>query len=209
MAIPAINPYRLPTPEDLPPNVANWVPKKERAVLLIHDMQNYFMQPFPTELRNEIVQNIVNLRAACKRAGVPIAYSAQPGSMTEKQRGLLRDFWGPGMKLAPEDRDVLAELKPEASDWTVTKWRYSAFFNNDLLQQIRTSGRDQLILCGVYAHIGVLTTAIEAYSNDIEVFLVPDAIGDFKEEYHNYALQYASRTCATIVMNREVIRCLA
>ncbi|CAO0836759.1 hypothetical protein SMICM17S_04668 [Streptomyces microflavus] len=29
---------------------------------------------------------------------MPVAYTAQPGSMTPEQRGLLKDFWGPGIR---------------------------------------------------------------------------------------------------------------
>jgi len=30
--------------------------------------------------------------------GVPVAYTMQPGSMTDDEGGLLKDFWGPGMR---------------------------------------------------------------------------------------------------------------
>ena len=66
----------------------------------------------------------------------------------------------------------------------LTKWRYSAFYRSDLLERMRAAGRDQLILCGVYAHVGVLTTALEAFSHDIQPFLVADALGDFTEADH-------------------------
>ncbi len=82
--------------------------------------------------------------------------------MTEQQRGLLTDFWGRGMRTEAADREVVAELAPVEGDWTLTKWRYSAFFRSDLLKRLRAAGRDQLVLCGVYAHVGVLATALDA-----------------------------------------------
>ena len=135
---------------------------------------------------------------------MPVAYTAQPGSMTELQRGLLRDFWGPGMAAVPADREIVPELTPLPEDWRLAKWRYSAFFGSDLLQRMRAEGRDQLLLCGVYAHVGVLSTALDAFAHDIQPFLVADALGDFSAADHRMALDYAARRCGSVVELREV-----
>ena len=42
MAIPTIPAYPMPSIHDLPENKVNWIPDPKRAVLLIHDMQQYF-----------------------------------------------------------------------------------------------------------------------------------------------------------------------
>ncbi|MFF3911443.1 isochorismatase family protein [Streptomyces sp. NPDC001848] len=202
--IPPIEPYAIPTAGDLPPNTARWAPDPDRAVLLLHDMQRYFLARFPDTVREPLIRNAAELRSRCAAAGVPVAYTAQPGSMTEEQRGLLKDFWGPGMRRVSDDRAVLDELAPADGDWQLTKWRYSAFHNSPLLQLMRDAGRDQLIICGVYAHIGVLVTAIEAFSNDIQPFLVADAVGDFSAHHHRMALTYAAECCASLVLAKEV-----
>jgi isochorismate hydrolase len=86
----------------------------------------------------------------------------------------------------------------------LTKWRYSAFFRSDLLERMRARGRDQLIICGVYAHVGVLATALEAFANDIQPFLVADALGDFSEADQRLALGYTARRCGMVVAVDEV-----
>jgi trans-2,3-dihydro-3-hydroxyanthranilic acid synthase len=203
--IPPIDTYPLPTSDDLPANTATWTADPRRAVVLIHDMQRYFVRPFPDAMRDRIVGNIAALRSACAALGARIAYTAQPGGMTESQRGLLRDFWGPGMRVDPGDREVVDALAPADGDWVLTKWRYSAFFRSDLLERMRAEGRDQLILCGVYAHVGVLGTALEAYANDIRTFLVADAIGDFTAADHRLAVDYAARRCAVVATTDAVL----
>ncbi|MEV0439410.1 isochorismatase family protein [Streptomyces spectabilis] len=200
--IPDIAAYPMPGEHDLPANTARWTVRPDRAVLLVHDMQRYFLRPYPAAHRRELVGNVRLLREGCARLGIPVAYTAQPGSMTEEQRGLLRDFWGPGMRLAPEDRAITDELAPRPHDWLLTKWRYSAFFRSDLLDRMRAAGRDQLLVCGVYAHIGVLATAVEAFTHDIETFLVADATADFSAAEHRLALTYAARRCAVVATTR-------
>ncbi|MFB7451609.1 MULTISPECIES: isochorismatase family protein [unclassified Streptomyces] len=205
--IPPIDPYPMPSEGDLPANTAEWTVDPDRAVLLVHDMQRYFLRPFPADRSpgGELVRNAALLRERCAALGVPVAYTAQPGGMTDQERGLLKDFWGPGMKVSPEDRQVVDELAPAPGDWTFTKWRYSAFFKSDLLERMRFHGRDQLIVCGVYAHVGVLMSAVEAFTNDIRPFLVADAVADFSEKYHRLALDYAAERCAVVTTTKSLL----
>jgi isochorismate hydrolase len=198
--IPAITPYPMPTAAELPANTAPWVLDRSRAVLLIHDMQKYFLRHFPAgeEPVIELVRNVTRLRGRCAELNIPVCYTMQPGSMTVQQRGLLADFWGPGMSCEPADREVVEPLRPRAHDWTLPKWRYSAFHRTALLSRMRSSCRDQLIVCGVYAHVGVLMSVCDAFSYDIQPFLAADAVADFTPVDHRMALDYAARRCAVV-----------
>jgi isochorismate hydrolase len=202
--IPEIVPYQMPT--DLPTNVAQWTVDPRRAVLLVHDMQNFFLRPFGGRApAPELVANTTRLRGIAATLGMPVAYTAQPGGMTATQRGLLKDFWGPGMTPSREDREVVAPIAPAAGDWLLTKWRYSAFFNTELRARMWRAGRDQLVVCGVYAHVGVLMSAVEAFTYDIQPFVVADAVADFSEAEHRLALDYAAGRCAVVTTTDDVL----
>lgn len=205
-SIPLIEHYPMPAQGDLPENTAGWSFEPQRSVLLVHDMQRFFVRPLGGPIRNELISNIALLRNRCKALDVPIAYTTQPGGMTDDQRGLLKDFWGPGMRSEPADREVVDELAPDQSDWIFTKWRYSAFFRSDLLEKMRAHGRDQLVISGVYAHVGVLMTAVDAFTNDIETFLVADAIADFSAHHHHQTIKYAAQRCAVVCTTKELLR---
>jgi bifunctional isochorismate lyase/aryl carrier protein len=206
VTIPAIPPYPMPTDAELPPNAACWRPDPARAVLLIHDMQRYFVDRFPPgEPVSRLVANIAMIRGTAFIAGVPVVYTAQPGGMGRTERGLLHDLWGPGMGDDPGARGIVAALAPRLGDVVVRKLRYSAFFRSDLADLMASLGRDQLIVCGVYAHIGCLATASDAFSRDIEPFLVADAVADFTQADHRLALDYAARTCAVVLSTRRLL----
>ncbi|WP_199425895.1 isochorismatase [Thermaerobacillus caldiproteolyticus] len=210
MAIPAIPAYPMPVSSDLPKNKVSWTPDPKRAALLIHDMQNYFLDAFPSNMSPfiELVRNIQRLKKECKEMGIPVIYSAQPGGQTLEQRGLLQDFWGNGIADDPYQKGIIDELAPDSKDIVLTKWRYSAFKKTNLLEILKGHGRDQLIICGVYAHIGCLLTASDAFMQDIQVFFVADAVADFSLEHHKMALNYAASRCAFTTSTQNLIEAL-
>lgn len=203
--IPPFAPYQLPTQEKLPDNILHWTLDAERTVLLIGDMQGFFLDPFDAKLRVELVRNISRLKDRCTRLGIPVAYSRYAAGMTEQERGLLMDYWGLGMSTDPAECDIIPELKPTADDWIHTKVRYSAFLQSGLLERILAGQRDQLILSGIYAHVGILTTAVEAFSHDIQPFFAADALGDFSETDHLRTLEYAVRCCGMVVRTADLL----
>jgi trans-2,3-dihydro-3-hydroxyanthranilic acid synthase len=169
-------------------------------------MQRYFLRPFPTELRRQVVANCATVIGRCRAHGVPVAYTSQPGRMTVEDRGLLVDFWGRGMVSEPADQQIVDELRPAAGDWRLEKWRYSAFVRSDLHERLQRDGRDQLVICGVYAHVGVLMTAVDAFSHDIQPFVVADAIADFSAGYHRLAIDYTAERCGVVTVAGDVLR---
>lgn len=210
MAMTPIAPYRMPGDGDLPSTAVPWRPRRDRVAVLVHDMQRYFLRPFPAGQSPliELVANVMKLLAAARAVQVPVLYTAQPGGMSRQDRGLLHDFWGPGMSIEEADRGIANDVAPEPGDTVLTKWRYSAFFRSNLEEQLRRSGRDQLIVCGVYAHMGCLITACDAFSRDIQPFLVADALADLSLDDHLMALRYAADRCAVPVSTANVLAAL-
>ncbi|SEL33633.1 bifunctional isochorismate lyase / aryl carrier protein [Bosea lupini] len=202
MTIPQITDYSMPAASAFPANRTQWRPDPKRAVLLIHDMQRYFLRFYDGKgvLLPQLIGNLVRLRDWARANGVPVVYTAQPHEQPHGDRALLNDMWGPGLTVAaPDLQEVVAELTPGPDDIVLTKWRYSAFKRSDLLERMRALGRDQLVIGGVYAHIGCMVTAVDAFMSDIQPFLVGDAVADFSEAEHLMALRYVATRCGALV----------
>ena len=210
MAMSLIAPYPMPGNGDLPSAAVPWRPRPDRAAVLVHDMQRYFLRAFPAGQSplNELVANIAKLLATARAARMPVFYTAQPGGMSRQERGLLHDFWGAGMSAEESDRGIVDDVAPEPDDTVLTKWRYSAFFRSDLEVRLRRSGRDQLIVCGVYAHMGCLITACDAFSRDIQPFLIADALADLSFDDHLMALRYGADRCAVPLSTADTLAAL-
>lgn len=205
MAIPSISGY--PLSKAIPENRVNWSVDPQRAVLLIHDMQQYFLNFYDveSELIQTLTRNIQTIKQTCIDAGIPVVYTAQPGDQKQEDRALLTDFWGPGLKADDSITRIFPALAPTEQDIVYTKWRYSAFQRTPLKAMMDETGRDQLIIVGIYAHIGCLQTAAEAFMTDIQAFMVSDAVADFSESDHEMALNYVAGRCGYVLDKQQLL----
>lgn len=211
MALPKIAPYPLPLAGELPPPRGPWAPRTERMALLVHDMQQYFLAAFAAEAAPlaPAVANIARLLAHCRARDIPVFYTAQRGNQDRRDRGLQADLWGPGMSATAEHETILAALAPAPGDHVLVKHRYSAFQRSNLDTMLRARGRDQLLVTGVYAHIGCAATVTEAFQRDIEAFIAADAVADFSRADHDLALHLIARTCGVPLTTDQLLKALA
>lgn len=207
MAIPKLQGYALPTAADIPDNKVNWSFEPARAALLIHDMQDYFVNFWGNNcpMMQQVVANIAALRHFCKQHNIPVYYTAQPKEQSDEDRALLNDMWGPGLTRSPEQQQIVSELAPDEADTVLVKWRYSAFHRSPLEQMLKETGRNQLLITGVYSHIGCMTTATDAFMRDIKPFMVADALADFSREEHLMSLNYVAGRSGRVVLTQELL----
>jgi len=206
MAIPPISTYTIPEIHEVPESKVSWRLDPRRSALLVHDMQNYFIDAYDvrSEPMSTAMANMVRIRELCSEAGIPVIYTMQPGDQHPSRRGILADFWGPGLT-SGRDTEVVEPLVPREGDIQVTKWRYSAFQRTDLRQLLGHHGRDQLIVTGVYTHMGCMLSAAEAFMSDVQPFLVSDATADFSRDEHLMALTYAAKRCGSVTTTDALV----
>ncbi|MEU9805646.1 isochorismatase family protein [Mycobacterium sp. NPDC050853] len=195
---------------EVPATSAPWTLEASRAMLLVHDMQHYFVKAYkpnadPVET---VLKNIKSLLDTAHAHDVPVLYSAQPGGMTAEQRGLFGRLYGPGMPDDDAERAIVDPLAPTTTDTVLTKWKYSEFFRSDLLEIMHKAGRDQLIIVGVYAFSGITATSTDAVQNDIQAFIVSDAVADYTAALHNQALAWCAERTARIMTTRSALAVL-
>ena len=205
MAIPKIASYKIPQSETFPENTVGWKIDPKKAVVLVHDLQTYFLNFFDKTKSPvpELLENVRQVLDNARAANIPVVYTAQPANQEPNERALLTDFWGAGLT---QDTDIALEVSPQAGDIQYTKWRYSAFKKTPLLQWMQEEQRDQLIIVGVYGHIGILSTALDAFMLDIKPFVIGDAIADFSEEDHLHTLKYVAGRSGCMKSVNEFIK---
>jgi bifunctional isochorismate lyase/aryl carrier protein len=205
--LPGIAPYAMPAASELPASRATWELDPARVALLVHDLQLYFLRVFTPDAEplQTLLGNVATLIQTCRKAGIPVFYTAQKGNQDRRDRGLQADLWGPGMSAIAEHETIHPAVAPTEGDFVLTKHRYSAFQRSNLETMMRARGRDRLMICGVYAHIGCMMTAAEAFQRDIQPFFIADALADFSREHHDAALLQVARSCGVVAPAQSIL----
>ncbi|ENX35672.1 hypothetical protein F889_00747 [Acinetobacter colistiniresistens] len=208
MSIPKIASYAMPLADEFTENKTHWQLDAKQSVLLVHDMQQYFLDFYDQQQAPipELLKNTQALIEQARQLNIPVVYTAQPGDQTAEHRQLLTDFWGTGLKADPQITRIHPAVAATETDTVLTKWRYSAFKFSEFEQLMQQWGRDQLVICGVYAHIGCLMSAAEAFMLNIKPFVCGDAMADFSRAEHDMALKYISTRCGQVMPTSQVLR---
>ncbi|HZY99699.1 MAG TPA: isochorismatase family protein [Candidatus Baltobacteraceae bacterium] len=85
--------------------------------------------------------------------------------------------------------ELVPELDPQPSDYTVTKYQIGAFYGTALERILRRAHVTQIFLTGISTTAGVEATARAAYDSGYNVVLVEDAMTDLNAENHGHAVE--------------------
>ncbi|VXC01067.1 Uncharacterized isochorismatase family protein YwoC [Burkholderia sp. 8Y] len=87
--------------------------------------------------------------------------------------------------------ELCPELGAQASDLVIVKRQWGAFYGTELDLQLRRRGIETIVLGGIATHIGVESTARDAFERGYQQIFVEDAMSDLHAETH-------AITCRTI-----------
>ncbi|EFJ17573.1 hypothetical protein SELMODRAFT_114562 [Selaginella moellendorffii] len=169
------------------------MPDPAQAALLVIDVQEYFRgmaEPILPALNRSI--------AAARAAGIPVVHTRH-SHKDPSDYGMLGEWW---------DRNILdgtagAELLPEVDrldgDKIVHKRTYSGFYNTDLEDFLRKSGRKEVIVTGVMTNLCCETTARDAFVRGFRVFFSTDATATEEQDLHDSTIKNLSYGFAYLV----------
>lgn len=198
----SIFPYVMPTPEMLPDDPSGWILDPGRAALLVLNLQRRFLRELDHEGAPvaELLANAGRLVDAARVAGVPVIHSVPAGERGPAPTGR------PSGPPADRDGEAFAEqVMPHIGDTVLTARKYSAFARTRLDSRLRESRRDQVVVVGLFARVGVLMTAADAWVADLEPFVVADAIADVSAGSHEFALEWVADTCGAVTSTDRVV----
>jgi len=154
------------------------------ALLLLVDVQDKLARAMPPEGIARLTRNAGVLLKVARRLGLPIVASEQ------YKKGLGETI--------PELRELLASSPIE-------KLEFSCGASKPVAREILQTGRKQVIVAGMEAHVCVFQTVRDLLRGGFAVFLPQDAIVSRTEDNRQVGLRLCEKAGATITSTETVL----
>lgn len=92
----------------------------------------------------------------------------------------------------------------QTGDLQITKRQWGAFHGTELDLQLRRRGIRTIVLGGVATHIGVESTARQAYERGYELLIVKDATTSSDAEAHAMSMKHIMPRLARVVQSNDI-----
>lgn len=195
----------MPEPRELP-----WSFEKDRAALLVIDMQKDFVDEgaiMEVAMARHRIPTMRRVIEKCRDAGVPVIYTRHVLSdrfdVSPLETAYQPKLRATGMREDSDGIEIVPELAPLPHETVVSKHRYDAFHNTPLetiLRNIRGAGQvDTVIIIGTVTNICCESTARSAFMRDFKVVFISDANGGLDEASHNATLTIIGRVFGRVM----------
>lgn len=156
------------------------------SILLIIDIQSRLGGSMPNKVLSRVVENTVFLLKSASLLDVPVVASEQyPKGLGE---------------YVPQISDNL----PSTTQF-IQKTSFSCCGSEEFISLLGRSGRKQIILTGMEAHVCVLQTAVELIERGFEVFVVGDSICSRRLDNYQNALERLAQLGCNLLSTESVV----
>lgn len=198
-----------------------------RTALLFFDMLHGHIKkndPATQTRYAPVIANAVRLLEAARRANMLVIHAtanhradnATSAKLITDTDNRLRPRSADGdYKIKPavasgtREAQVIDELKPQAQDYVVPKFRWSAFHQTYLDLALRSRNINTIIISGGSTDVGVASTAYSARDADYNLVIVSDACTSPEQDNHTQFMTRIFPRMSRVRTTDQVIQMLA
>src|SRR4029077_13504842 len=150
-----------------------------------------------------VVENVKNLAAACRKAGVPVIHiwyiveAGGPGAQekaplfqgVKEANALVRGTWG----AAPAEG-----LEPQDGDYIVEKMRMSAWQGTRLENLLEGLERDTIIITGAATNMSIEHTSRTGADKGYAMIVPEDGCSTMNADWQNASINFALQNVSTV-----------
>lgn len=170
-----------------------------RSSLLVIDVQEKLLPVISNQ--DEISRNLKRLLQATPLAQIPTVVSEQYPQGLGHTVEQIRDTFAVPSEVTPDK-------EPGKSAQTVSvfeKTTFSCVENKAIFSNLLESGKDQLVVTGIEAHICVVQSCLDLSRLGFQVFVVSDAVGSRNPDHAKLALSRMSLAGIPAVPTESVL----
>ncbi|WP_158969416.1 cysteine hydrolase family protein [Paraglaciecola sp. L3A3] len=181
----------------------SWV-SPTRTALCIIDVQVDFASPegllgqFGLDMSplQPALNKCLELVESARKAGVPVYFIGLKTSAKDDSPA-----WRERMTRQGKDAEIESaicregtsgmdfyKILPEPTDPVIYKGRYSAFYDTQFNQKLKTNNINTLVFCGITTECCVESTVRDAFHHDYHTIVAPDACAAYETDVHNASL---------------------
>jgi nicotinamidase-related amidase len=160
-----------------------------------------------------VLAKVQALRAAARRAGVPVGYInyarkadfPRPRTLLHRRTGvtptLIEGTWG---------AETHAAVTPAAEDFVFTRCvGVDGSVGTQLYPVMRMLGRDLLLVCGVSTNLAVEGLVRASVNRGFELFVVEDCCAGFPDAWHDFSVTNILPLLSTVTDSTAVLAAFA
>jgi maleamate amidohydrolase len=175
----------------------------ERPVLILVDFQHAYLgddRPILEQLGSwpsaggagawRALRAALPLLHAARSASLPIVFSriAYPAAQEQSNPFVSKRGNSNGFIIGQKGAELAEELRPEASEYLLTKTAASVFYETALDEIIAKHSADSVVVCGLSTSGCVRATVVDAAARGLRVAVAADASADRITASHELAL---------------------
>ena len=155
---------------------------RTKTALLIIDIQERILKVM--QKQEAVIENTLKLIRGSKILDIPIYYTEQ------YPKGL---------------GETATELKKELGGKAIQKMSFSCGGAEDLFEEFKEKGFQQIVVCGIESHVCVQQTVLDLLANDFQVNVAADAVSSRKDLDYNIALDRMRTNEAEITTTESIL----
>lgn len=171
-----------------------------KKALLILDMNNIYVYDaplIPIETREALIANIRKSIKLARKKNVPVIYIDSAFRLTDPIFQLI-NYRDQATEGNPRNK-VIEELKPEKSDYVLTKRGYDGFWESQLSNTLKKLGIKELYITGCQTDCCVRETVVTASHIGYDVYVLRDCCQTNREFGQIAALRFLTNCTKGII----------
>lgn len=171
------------------------------AIIVIDMINDFVTGALECERAQRIIPPLQTLLGEAREAEVPVIFVSD----AHLPEDFEMELWGEHAMKGTEGAQIIPELAPEDTDYTLEKRTYSAFYDTGLDQLLRSLGVETLYVTGLHTNMCCRHTAADAYFRGYDLVAVENGCEAFLEEDHRDGLEYLQKVYGAEIDSVEEI----